>query len=75
MRGAAAVLESAPSLLGVPLEPLVPNPAANAVPGAELAHGEAVAEGILNELQAFVHRGSLQPRHGAPRNRERSRTV
>ena len=75
MRGATPILKPASSLFRVPLEPLVADPAADAVPGAELGHREAVAQRILNELQAFVHRGSLQPGHGAPRNRERGRAV
>src|SRR5712692_1609485 len=63
VRRATAVVQAAPSFLVVAGQPFVPDAAAGAIPCAERRHREAVAQGILNEPDSLVHRGSLQPRH------------
>ena len=61
--GAAPIGEPTSALLLVASQPLVADPAADAVPGAQRGHREVIARGIANELQALFHGNSLQPRH------------
>lgn len=62
-RGAAPVHEAAPPLGIAAREPLAADPTADALAGTQLAHGEAIAQRIAPELQAFVHGRTLLPRH------------
>jgi IS5 family transposase len=43
------------------------DPAADAVPGTELTHREAIAEGIMHKTQALFHGYCLHPGHRRPR--------
>src|SRR6266849_7400385 len=63
VRRATAVVLAAPTFLVVARQPFVPDAAADAVPRAQLRNREAVAQGVLNEPDSLVHRGSLQPGH------------
>src|SRR5258708_39033142 len=73
VRGATPIAEPAPAFLLESLNPLVANAATHAVAGAEFRHGESVAPRVFDEPDAFFHRGSLQPRHRAPRRPRRRR--
>ncbi len=63
MRSSASILEAAPASFFVPREPLIANASTDAVPSAQLRHSEPVAQRVLNELNSFFHRCSLQPGH------------
>ena len=58
-----AITEAAASLLGVARDPFVPGFPADAVAGTQLRHGEAITEGVLHELKAFIHGVGIHPRH------------
>jgi len=63
MRSSASILEAAPASFFLPREPLIANASTDAVPSAQLRHSEPVAQRVLNELNPFFHRCSLQPGH------------
>src|SRR4026208_754352 len=76
VRGPTAIEQAASTLLLVPRQPLVPDPPAHAVAGAELGHGKPVTQRVLDETNPLVHRGSLQPRHRrSSLNRESPRSL
>ena len=63
VRRPTAIVQSAPSLRLVPRQPLVTDPPTHPVAGAELGPDEPVTQGVLDETNPLVHRGSLQPRN------------
>ena len=67
LRHVAAIGQARPAFGLVPHQPLVPDPPADAVAGAELTHGEVLALGIAYKPESLVHRSTLLPWHRCPR--------
>ena len=63
VRRPTAIVQSAPSFLLKTREPFVADPPAHAVAGTQLSRGEAVTPRVVDERQALLHRGCLQPGH------------
>ena len=65
VRRAAPIRQPAPAIGVIARKPLIADAATHAVACTELAHGEAIAQRVADELQAFLHGPRLLPWHPA----------